>query len=365
MKYKNTKNKDNKSTQIAYSFWARPTEKLPDSFWKQAERMREIWNMLCDKLYEFEERAKVAKERTFETLSFNERNEFEKWKVEFEIKRQENYKKDCEKKQSEGKRPPKQLKVLSEEVLFSKFLTDPIWQEWRDWYYVFQSNDCNKDLHWASREVVFTKFEAAQKRVIDIRKEGQKASIKKQNGRLQRLTLTHRFSGGGTSVGKLFGTNGKTGFVHLRALTDDYVQGVFQLGDKSTFPFEIVMHREVPASAKVKTVTWSGKRHPVRGWQWKLNLSVEQIADEPSYSLKKECAVNFGWRVIGDYLRIATVATSKGEVFEIRMPFDLSNNRTRRDKLPSSFKDVWVLESQIGNLVEDVKSKLKCSSWRR
>ena len=50
------------NVRLAYAFWVNPIDKLPDSFWKQAERMRDLQNILVEKNKEFEIKAAEVKD---------------------------------------------------------------------------------------------------------------------------------------------------------------------------------------------------------------------------------------------------------------------------------------------------------------
>ena len=72
----------------------------------------------------------------------------------------------------------------------------------------------------------------------------------------------------------------------------------------------------------------------------------------------KAVAVNIGWRILGDAIRVAMAVDDDGIVSELRLPLDAARSHERRHQLPSGWRDLAALDQQVSDLLERVKSEL-------
>lgn len=99
-----------------------------------------------------------------------------------------------------------------------------------------------------------------------------------------------------------------------------------------TIPLRIHAHRPFPTGSIIKRVSLCGEL--VRPFGWKLSLQF--TAEVPPDSIRRHsatgraAAIDVGWRHLDGYMRIAVVADTDGNVFELRLPDDFTNLTNRK-----------------------------------
>lgn len=118
------------------------------------------------------------------------------------------------------------------------------------------------------------------------------------------------------------GDRRRAGFttLHLRVGSDEKRRPVF-----ASFP--MLQHRAIDPAARIKRVTVSVRRRgaterhgAVEEWSCELTAQLPDGARLPRATSEGVVAVDVGWRVIGDELRVAAWASSDGRSGELRLP---------------------------------------------
>jgi hypothetical protein len=105
---------------------------------------------------------------------------------------------------------------------------------------------------------------------------------------------------------------------------------------------------------------WLGRVHPTKGWQWAIAITVEHPPTSgPAVDLRMRAALDLGWRAFEGYIRIAMLYDEDDRFFELRLPLDMPNWRTRRHGLPSSYYDLITAQREIDNLTKDTKGHVR------
>jgi hypothetical protein len=167
--------------------------------------------------------------------------------------------------------------------------------------------------------------------------------------RLDRIALSHRFSGGGIALAKLidntrasrFTLQSSEDWIPARGGPDGHGvphspnrrhwRGRFKLGAE-TIDFSLALHRPLPSDAILKRASWLGERAGDR-WFWHLALTIEEHPVASARSATTPCAgLDLGWRLLGEgtkheYLRIGMLWDSEGRAIELRLPLCLRPNR--------------------------------------
>ncbi len=202
------------------------------------------------------------------------------------------------------------------------------------------------------------------------KKQGGPPKFKKG---LDRVRIVRRFFDGGRPIEWLFSRTSDRQPVRLRQVAENrqgrLMRGFFNVGDEQ-MDFEAVQHRAIPQGSFLKQIALTGRlirafndaEH--RGWQWSLNLTVEIPPQAMAASVGRVAALDVGWRVRGDYLRIGLLTDTDGNLYELRLPFDLSNRSARRCEgggyqMVSSFKQMWEIESEQDEYLESVKERVR------
>lgn len=199
--------------------------------------------------------------------------------------------------------------------------------------------------------------------------------------RLDRLTIGHRFTGGGIPVARLFSERAQR--VRLAQRPDDgayatnlrssrrlravplHRDAEHSASEACTFmiagvpiQFRILLHRPLPPGAIVKRVTWCGQRHVIHGWQWALAITVEIPPVERPVRPPRQAGLDIGWRVIGDAVRVGMLWDGES-MCELLLPLDAPTAQTRRHHLPSSLAAIEDYQARQGKLLDAVKSDLR------
>jgi Putative transposase DNA-binding domain len=303
----------NDTSRFVYRYWVKPKGEVPQELWETARRMQQFWNVLVQ----------LREDAGFNADTLPE----------------------------------------AKEVIFKYFwnlLTgkDAEFKQWRS-----RVKDASA-LNWESRDAVFDRFVTACQQAAKGRRGWPKF-----HHRLERIAIPHRFSGGGLEVRSLFGTRawrfrlepvcewayqGKT----RRHTNARLTSGTFGLSKEVQIRFTTVLHRPFPTNALVKGVTWLGELHSVKGWQWAIAVSLETKRQVKDRQELPAAAIDLGWRVMGDYIRIGMLADSDGNIAELRLPLEASTYHSRRHGIVSGWRDLLTLDRKISLLVDDVKAKV-------
>lgn len=176
---------------------------------------------------------------------------------------------------------------------------------------------------------VYERFDAALKRFYS-----GKADPPKPHFGLKRINIPFADRDGGKLISWLYRLQSR---VNVRQVdsgayafdTRDYrrqrgSRGSFEIG-KEDVPFLVNIHRPIPDDALLKRVNFCGELVRPFGWRWFIVFTLE-VPELPKTQLTgRACAVDLGWRTMGDCLRIGTVTDSDGNQFEMRIPFNMSS----------------------------------------
>lgn len=285
-----------------YRFWAKPIDSLPESLWDTARAMRELWNQLVV----LRENLSSEAQRTNQAFSWEQ---------------------------------------------FNKQATELVGKS---------------ALNWEAGPEVADRFRTAVRAAAK-----NQRSWPVSHARLDRISIPHRFTRGGVPVAKLFSErakrfrlepveqwaySGKTRRHTKARLT----RGLFGIANGEAVRFKTVLHRELPRDALIKRVVWVGRSRPIRGWQWAI---VIMVAEPPKPAARRmaarSCAINLGWRVMGNFVRVGVICDEAGRCHELRLPLDAPTSRSRRHGLHSGFYDLLAYDSEIGRLAENAKKRIE------
>jgi hypothetical protein len=285
----------------SFKYWARPVEELPEAFWALADQMRDTWNVLVESREKTEELARTLSQPESKSLWVTHRQ-------------------TCR-------------RIVAE-----------------------------SGLNWESGPEVLERFETACRMAA----RGERGWPKHQC-EVRSVMIPHCYSDGGIPADNLFRTNRRLTLrpVPLDAYADSKRESVRRRLTRGAFgfpggsiEFETILHRPMPLNAFVKRTAWIGKRHPMKGWRWFITITLE----EPPVAIHKSAkavAIEFGWRVFGDAIRVAVMVDQDGLVQDLRLPFDAARSHERRHSIPSGWRDLATLDSQIANLLGSAKAELQ------
>lgn len=135
-----------------------------------------------------------------------------------------------------------------------------------------------------------------------------------------------------------------------------------------TISLRVHATRQLPKDALIKRICLVGKLVRPFGWKMFLQITVEvppeSIIEHPK--TKRTAAIDVGWRHIGDYLRIAVIADSDGNTFEVRLPDDFTPPQTKKfitrikggNEYPSSLAGIQKMQSIQDGIIESTKSRI-------
>jgi hypothetical protein len=252
------------------------------------------------------------------------------------------------------------------------------------------------ELSYNERERLLLSFEAGAK--LARKRDGLlnfKSGIKEVN-------FYHRWSGGGLKLADFFNkqkpvdappkdkaeavdadskkaTKGRVTTIGWRVVGEQgekkLVRGHLLLGAiRHKVDFILVMHRDFPPSAILKTATLSGKRSAARGWVWNLVFSLEKEPAELSemFGFQPAAGLDVGWRKFDDYLRVGLIKDTAGHAYELRLPLNQGENRRLRQlraklekrgaqlyETPLDFPGLWEQSEKAAERVEAMKLRLK------
>ena len=305
-----------------FKYWSAPVDGLPPEFWHTVERMVAFWNELVT-LHELTrlsaetipDHADTLYQRFWDLLT-SHGAEFKRWR--------------------------KHVKSAS-------------------------------GLNWEARDEIFDRFVTAAQQAAKNRRGWP---VRQRN--VERISIPHNFTERGLQPARLFRKRGGRTWRFGLDRIDDWAyegksrahtnarltRGFFGINRDACFEFKTVLHRPLPADASVKRVNWLGKRHPVKGWEWAIAMIVEEpvLPARPAnhQSSKPSCGVDFGWRAMGEYIRVGMVCDSEGNSIEIRLPLNNPTAHTRRFGLKANWLDLADINRKISELLEETKAGLNC-----
>ena len=160
-----------------------------------------------------------------------------------------------------------------------------------------------------------------------------------------------------------------------------FAAGVMRVGAaRAQVHFQVLFHRLPPAAGFIKSIALIARRSAAHGWIWHLMLTVELPPQrEPGVVLSAPplpvAAIDFGWRRINDYLRIAVIVDAHGHSYELRLPLADGENRKlrklreywqRQNKnlydTPLSHQELWDWQAKFNAKTEAVKTVLRQQS---
>lgn len=132
----------------------------------------------------------------------------------------------------------------------------------------------------------------------------------------------------------------------------------------------MIMHRPLPKNSVIKRVNVSLRRIGPRE-QWSVELTVADETELPKLGTGA-VAVDLGWRVIGEEIRVAYWRAENGESGELRLPADLISGlhkpetlRATRDKAFNEMRDVVAKWLKENDAPEETTEKAKfIVQWR-
>ena len=228
-------------------------------------------------------------------------------------------------------------------------------------------------LNWETGPDVLDRFRAARVRAFRAMKNGEspaRAGLPQVAHRIENIAISHRFTGGGMPVQRLFSERahrfalvpvapeayeGKTrGHTNARATS-----GTFRVGEEM-IRFRTVLHRPIAAAAVVKRATWLGRHHPTRGWQWAIAITCEEPhPTAPAQDCRRVGALDLGWRVIDEGVLRIGMLYDGARHYELRLPLEMPNYRSRRHGWRSSFFEVVRLQQESDALLERAKAEVR------
>jgi Putative transposase DNA-binding domain len=319
--------------QRVYKYWARPTGSLPQACWDQARAQQRLWNTLVS-----------LRADTKEGLNARA-DAMRAW---------------C----------PQPGPLLAADKKDS----------WARFEAAAKQAVVDSGLNWEAGPGVYDQFKAACPTKKNPRGEPQLQT------RLEKLTLLHRFTGGGAPVAQLESARaqrfrlGQTPAFAWENNSRPNKQRRFTRGwwglEEDGFAFDILLHRALPPDGIVKRVVWAGRLHRVFGWQWAVCITVEEppsvyVREADVTQGRSRAGLDLGWRVGGEgaWLRIGMVTDSVGRTLELRLPLQWTESRERRHQarfrahgeryIPHrTWRDVAELDAMIGDAVQDCKDQI-------
>lgn len=196
----------------------------------------------------------------------------------------------------------------------------------------------------------------------------------KPHHRLEKIILPHVDASGGKPVAYLdelrkskpyYLRNGQSG-KHL-------ARGFITVNDDRIW-FDAIIHRPLPEGAIIKSFALVGRKVNPFGWQWELQIIVEIPSQVlPGADESKWIAIDLGWRVRENGLRVAYWLDYKGDHGEFILPFKCENYGIRRRRefleglgdayMPiADWRDWAERQSEADKYLDSVKDRIRAIS---
>ena len=232
-------------------------------------------------------------------------------------------------------------------------------------------------IHCDARQAVYERFVETVKRYLKGLKN--KGGEGLQNGKprvkkgLDRINIPFNDRTGGKETDFLFGRCKR--FSLKEKPFPETTVGKFLLGNQY-MRFKAVIHRPLPKDAIFKRLSLVGEFTPSFGWDWYITLLLEVSPKSPAVridlpSTGRTAALDIGWRIFEEYIRIGVIADSDGNVFELRLPMDRTNGKIasqiewltakkgEHDMKRISFDSLRTIGAEIDADIEKIKKDLK------
>lgn len=224
-------------------------------------------------------------------------------------------------------------------------------------------------LNWECKDDIKDRFTKATVAAAKRAKKKQVAGWPRPYG-LLRVSIPHRYTGGGVSPRAIFGSKAKR--LSMTPISSDdpkrrVCRGVFGIGAAS-MPFSCVQHRVIGEDEVIKNVRFVGDFTRAFQWEFSIVIQVEHEAVTVENSNEARCAIDVGWRNMGDYYRVGMLFDGKNYE-ELICPKDYSTSSIRRNNaraaetdwmipIPETHADVRDLQQLRDNRLNEVKQSL-------
>lgn len=233
-------------------------------------------------------------------------------------------------------------------------------------------------IHCDARQCVYERFVETVKRYLKGLKN--KGSNGIQNGKPRvkkwpdRVNIPFNDRTGGKELDFLFGRCKR--FRLKEKPFPETTVGKFLLNNEY-MRFKAVIHRPLPKDAIFKRLSLVGELTPSFGWDWYITFLLEVPPASPAVRINlpatgRTAAMDIGWRIFEDYIRIGVIADSDGNVFELRLPMDRTNGKVAsqiewltqkkgpgHDMKRISFDSLRAIGAEIDADLEKIKGELK------
>lgn len=122
-------------------------------------------------------------------------------------------------------------------------------------------------------------------------------------------------------------------------------------------PLRVNCHRPLPKGALVKRVMLTGTLERPFGWQWKLVFAIQVPPMVKQSTAGAVVGLDLGYRVFEDRVRFGMLFDGQ-RCYELALPLNLANRRAAKAGQCRDVRDVWEMESRLGQLVEACKEAL-------
>jgi hypothetical protein len=180
----------------------------------------------------------------------------------------------------------------------------------------------NSNLYWGNYNAVWSSYERARRAVLTrVGQGGKLATLRFQrfdgSGRvtnqIQGGITVHQLFAGAHSLVQVLPRPGHTGRAKhlLRATVYRYGRG--EKSVHCTVLWPMIMHRPIPDGVMIKQAAVHRRRLGAK-WRWTVTFSCTTRAECHGPAGNRVVAMNLGWRLVDDRLRVATVMADGAEV---------------------------------------------------
>src|SRR5581483_8131067 len=306
-----------------YSYWIEPIGDIPEWFWLFHDHMQLLWNDMV-----------IAHDAFIDEREFSEESDG-KW--------------DTDRKRLEFSGLREKLKNVAKSK--KGILPSSCYYEVRDRFLITMGRYWNPDSTLKRRRNETKNF--------DLGRPGMKFGRNK-------VLIPHDLNAANISTSILF-SNKKPLTILQRTKQQGPTRGIFEtLG--YNFNFRINLHRPIP-NGNIKRIAIVGEMVKPFGWQWRLNLTIEEPPVRPQRKNGRVAAIDLGWRLMDDCIRIGVLVDNSDNAIELSIPLDFANNSLRRQRehfmdvtdacLPiHSIPDIWKAQQESDLILEVCKNRL-------